>query len=292
MPHSFENYDDKASTYTSLRSPIALDETVQFLTNKSCDTNFPSDYRLLDSGCGTGNYAVQFICNHGLKSVHLCDFNGSMLSEAHKNLKCLETDNTGDKNMTLDFHQADICSLDSSVFREASYDGVINNQVLHHLRPDNDFADLKRACKEWYRVLKPGGRLAINFAPPSQQSRSMWWAELIPNAMEIWSQRSPSVSAVQQALAEAGFIKITFKPIYDEMLYDPAAYYNFDKFKKDIKSYGRQDSTFNLCTEEELKEAAKRVKDMQENGTLENWKQQKELERTTVGQTTCCFAVK
>lgn len=286
MPHSFENYDDKASTYTSLRLPIAPDRTVQFLTNSSA-TKFPSDYHLLDSGCGTGNYAVHFIRHNNIKSIHLSDFNDSMLNEARKNLKTL-----GAGDVTLDYHQADICSLDSSIFHDASYDGVINNQVLHHLRPDNDFADLKNACKEWYRVLKPGGRIAINFAPPAQQSRSMWWAELIPKAMGIWSQRSPSASNVQQALAEAGFREIQMHPILNEILYDSVAYYDFDKFENDIKSYARQDSTFNLCTEEEFREAAQRVKDMREKGKLENWRQQKEEERKKIGQTTCCFAVK
>ena len=210
-----------------------------------------------------------------------------MLNEARKNLKGLGAD-----NVTLNFNQADICSLDSSIFRDSSYDGVINNQVLHHLRPDNDFADLKKACKEWYKVLKPGGRIAINFCPPAQVSRAIWWAELIPKAWGIWCQRGPPASAVQQALAEAGFREIQMHPIFDEILFDSAAYYDFDKFERNIKSYARQASPFNLCTEEEFMEAAERVKNMREKGTLEKWRQKKEEERKKVGQTTCCFAVK
>ena len=78
---------------------------------------------------------------------------------------------------------------DMPAIKTGYYDCVCNNQTVHHLRPEENFADLRAACKEWYRVLKPRGRLAVNWSTPENQRVGMWWAELIPIAQEAWELR-------------------------------------------------------------------------------------------------------
>lgn len=51
-------------------------------------------------------------------------------------------------------------------YSHASFDRVLTTLVLHHLRTD----DKRRACREMFRVLRPGGGLqAIDFGRPHTQ---------------------------------------------------------------------------------------------------------------------------
>merc|ERR1712154_529401 len=120
-----------------------------------------------DSGCGTGNYTVTFIKDYGARSIHCSDFSTSMLDQARKNVAValnsttLQPPTNGEVEVT---YSSDNVS-DMPDIPSEEFDLVVNNQVVHHLRPDNGFADLFGATKEWFRVLKPGGKLAINFTP-------------------------------------------------------------------------------------------------------------------------------
>ena len=99
--------------------------------------------KLLDSGCGTGNYATQFVTKCGFRDIHCSDFNGAMVKEAEKNIRTLD----GDIGKGVKFSSDDVCNMVEMPSNH--YDCVCNNQVVHHLRPDENFADLRKACKEW-----------------------------------------------------------------------------------------------------------------------------------------------
>jgi len=245
---------------------------------------------VLDSGCGTGNYTVEFANKYGLKSVHCSDYSDAMVGEAKKNVETLVTA-TGTDGIT--FSTDNVC--DMPAIGTGEFDAVINNQVVHHLRPDNDFEDLAKACGEWHRVLKPGGRISINFSAPFGQRTGMWWAELIPEAQGIWEKRSPTPETMKKCLEKAGFKPedIRFEAILDEILYDPAVYHDIEgQFLGNVEHFRRSDSTFALVSDEEMKRAVARVQAMKDDGTLGAWMERKEWERKQVGQTMCCFAVK
>ena len=317
MPHSYESYDEKASTYTALRRPLAAKRIAQFISGggdgiDGAPTHDLSNIHLLDSGCGTGNYTVEFTKKGGenvynLKKVHCSDFNMSMVKEAWNNVKQLITGD-GLKTSTEDgellpnlktvsgadisFSVDNVCDMPG--LKTGVYDAVINNQVVHHLRPDNDFSDLKAACKEWYRVLKSGGRISINFSPPVCVEIGMWWAECIPDAFSAWEKRAPTVETMRTALEEAGFDpnSVRFEHIYDEILYDADLYFDLDGFVEKSEYFAKNDSTFALCKEGELAAAVEKIKKLKADGELEAWFERKNMQRKQVGQTVCVFAVK
>lgn len=317
MPHSYESYDEKASTYTALRRALAAKRIAQFISGHAEGVDGPgstdlSNIHLLDSGCGTGNYTVEFIKEAGehvynLKKAHCTDFNMSMVKEAWNNVKQLSASDAAKTSVEdgkllpnlktasgadISFSVDNVC--DMPAMETGKYDAVINNQVIHHLRPDNDFSDLKAACKEWYRVLRAGGRISINFSPPVCVQIGMWWAECIPDAFSAWEKRAPTVETMRNALEEAGFEagSVRFEHIYDEILYDPALYFDLDGFVEKSEYFAKSDSTFALCKEGELAGAVEKIKKLKAEGQLEAWFERKNWQRKQVGQTVCVFALK
>lgn len=296
MPYSFEVYDEKASTYTSLRRPIGVErEAAHFLSDPAlkdmASGGMPlaaHGLRLLDSGCGTGNYSRELIAAFGFREVHCSDYNGAMVQEAQKNI--VERANAaGISADKVTFSTDNIC--DMPAMKSEYYDCVCNNQVVHHLRPDNDFSDLRAACKEWYRVLKPGGCIAINLTPGENQRIGMFWAELIPEANAICGARMPTVETMTSALQGAGFADVIAEPLFEEVLYDPELYFKPENLL-DWDRFMRSDSTFNLVEPAEKERALARMRQMLEEGTLAAWFAKKEEERLQVGQSVTVFARK
>lgn len=292
MPHSYEDYDEKASTYTSLRRAIGCEKEASFFLGSQWEDGYgtgvaaaPHEKKLLDSGCGTGNYAVEFLNKYGFQEIHCTDFNGAMVKEAEKNVKTLASEQAQGVKFSAD-NVCDMKDIPSNYF-----DCVCNNQVVHHLRPDSNFQDLKEACKEWHRVLKSGGKIAINWSPAEHVLHGMFWAELIPNAFKKWAPRSPSKQVMEEALTSAGFKVVDIVPLKEEILYDPQMYFDPRNFL-DWDRFSRSDSNFNLVTEEEKQQALKRVETMLENGELAKWFAGKERERLSMGQTVTVFAEK
>jgi hypothetical protein len=122
----------------------------------------------------------------------------------------------------------------------------------------------------------------------------MWWAECIPDAFSAWEKRAPTVETMRNALEEAGFEagSVRFEHIYDEILYDPALYFDLDGFVEKSEYFAKSDSTFALCKEGELAGAVEKIKKLKAEGQLEAWFERKNWQRKQVGQTVCVFAVK
>jgi SAM-dependent methyltransferase len=93
---------------------------------------------------------------------------------------------------------------------DASFDLVICNSVLHW------FNDPDRAIAGFARVLRPNGQLLIaTLAAPAftewTQVVSAAWARRLPTARHGWFPEMPNASAVQAAVANAGFALECFK---------------------------------------------------------------------------------
>lgn len=55
--------------------------------------------------------------------------------------------------------------METLPYEDNKFDAVIINQVVHHLDDmdkDENFPGFEHVVKEFYRVLKPGGKLLIN----------------------------------------------------------------------------------------------------------------------------------
>ena len=132
-----------------------IDTKLQKILSKTGDLNFkrrvitmldyldiqPGD-NILDMGCGEGFYSMVLDNLYNCK-ITAVDFDPEILALAHKWLD-------GRSNVTLE--QGDITKLR---FPDSSFDKIVCTEVLEHIDDD------KTAIKELYRVLKPGGVIAI-----------------------------------------------------------------------------------------------------------------------------------
>lgn len=287
MPHSFEDYDVKASTYTSMRRAIGWEKEVNhFKTNPQ-----PIEEQiLLDSGCGTGNYTVEFVKKKCFNAIHSSDYNGAMIREAKANyMNLCNSQGTVTPVTEVTFSTDDVSNMTD--FGDEQFDAVCNNQVVHHLRPDDNFGDLRKAAKEWFRVLKPNGRLVINWSPKECHINGFWWAELIPTAIATLMERMPDCEQMKSALSEAGFENVRLEAHIEEILFDPELYNDPLNFLN-IDSFRRSDSTFNLSNDEEIEAAVARVQKMKEDGTLTEWFEKKEEQRKECGQSMMIYVEK
>lgn len=274
----WEDYDDICTTYADQRKHVGLVHMLRFFAPSATKT-------ILDAGCGTGNYTCSMLAD--FDHIYAGDFNAGMLGEAKRRVA-----QHADATATVEFAKLNIC--DMTDLEDASFDCSINCQVVHHLPKASpgggaDFAALQEACREWYRVLKPGGRLVINFVTHEQQMEAVWWGELIPAAVRRWQGNAPDLEDMRAAMQGAGF-EVSFEGI-TESLYNDALYNDPTNFL-DIDSFKRSDSTFALATSAELEEAVARVQGMSDSGVLGEWFQAKEAATARLGMTTNAYAVK
>jgi len=101
--------------------------------------------RILDAGCGVGNVARALAARHGMDvtGIDILDFN---LAEAKR-----RTAKAGLEDRTR-FQHGDYHHLE---FEDASFDGAYTMETFVHS------ADPKAALAEFFRVLRPGGRLVM-----------------------------------------------------------------------------------------------------------------------------------
>jgi ubiquinone/menaquinone biosynthesis C-methylase UbiE len=102
------------------------------------------DEPILDAGCGPGLHSIRVACAG--YSVHAIDISATVLEEARR--RATEA-GVVDR---ICFKQGDHTELN---LPSASYDAVFSWGVLMHI------PDLSKALEELVRVLKPGGRLAL-----------------------------------------------------------------------------------------------------------------------------------
>ena len=84
-------------------------------------------------------------------------------------------------------------------------DGVIINQVLHHLSDSNanDWQAHRAVFAELARVLRPGGAIVINSCSHLQLERGFWFYHLIPSALCEIKERTCDISTITQLLVDA-----------------------------------------------------------------------------------------
>jgi len=109
--------------------------------------------KILDIGCGEGFYSMIFDQLYDCEVIAV-DYDSEILSLARKRL--------GDsQKVTLE--QGDIINLR---FPDNYFDKIVCTEVLEHIEED------EKAIKELYRVLKPGGTIAITV--PNKNYPLLW----------------------------------------------------------------------------------------------------------------------
>ncbi|AHF16598.1 class I SAM-dependent methyltransferase [Niabella soli] len=109
----------------------------------------PHPKRILDIGCGAGNYPVKLLSKMITNpDITLADLSQPMLDKARERIQPLTTGMV--QTVKGDFRTIPL--------EENSFDAIIATAVLHHLRDDVDW---ETAFARLYHLLRPGGSLWI-----------------------------------------------------------------------------------------------------------------------------------
>jgi len=272
----YANYTLASEDYDKTRIPVGVDTILGCLGR----TGVPlGEQTVLEAGCGTGNY-LQALCPH-LGSLVGVDFNEGMLARAR-------TKFGEDVELTCG-------SILDLPYEDEKFDGVICNQVIHHLDEGPGAADdpaawkpcsfpnVTRFIREAYRVLQPGGALVINATTHDQMLHGYWWADLIPVAGARMNCRLPDLDHLKQILAGAGFEIEAVSADLDGILQGPAY---LDPQGPLSEAWRSGDSTWSLASDAELAGARQRVEQMNLDGTMQAYLDEREEKRLGIGQST------
>ena len=129
---------------TAIDSPLCME-----LVARSAALHNPGAKRVMDLGCGGGNYAVKVTSFLTDVDCTLVDLSDNMLEKAAERVL---------KNIsgTVTVIQGDYRNIDLG---ESCYDVITAGTTLHHLRGDEEW---KLVFGKIYRALKPGGSFWIN----------------------------------------------------------------------------------------------------------------------------------
>jgi len=175
-------YEEIASDYSRHRNvhPEVLDSLI---------TTGPihANSRVLEIGCGTGNYIGALIESVGCQCWGI-DPSGQMLARATKRLPTA--------NIT--------CGLaENLAFSDESFDLVYSVDVVHHI------TDRKKAFSEASRILRPSGRLCIATDSEDILRNRQPLSIYFPETVEVELSRYPAIDLLKTELIGAGFTELT-----------------------------------------------------------------------------------
>ena len=165
-----------------LRATVALAEKLAL----------PSGTRILDAGCGLGGTGRVFASHSG------CRVTGIDLSPSFVEAAAIFSQWCGLES-AMDFHAGSVTALP---FDDQSFDAVLCQHILMNV-PDKE-----QALAEFFRVLKPGGRLILSELYQGENPEVQYpvpWADRAEiSVLECWEDQA-------RRLEETGFI-----PVFEE----------------------------------------------------------------------------
>ena len=270
---SYEDYTRKSGNYDKTREPVGTEIFVGCFAHAPVPLNRTV---VLDAGCGTGNYSDALL--HYVGRIEAVDMNLGMLEVAARKLAW-----AGDR---ISFHSSRIEELP---FEDATLDGVMINQVLHHLPDDasEGFPAHRRVFREFARVLKSGGILTISTCSQEQLRRGYWHYHLIPEAADALRNRYVPLDELLEILDDCGLAhRGSFVPtdatVQGESYFDPRGPLS--------KEWRDGDSVWSLVAEDRLNLVHSRIRKLEERGELETYVARNDAPRTHIGQVTVVFA--
>jgi SAM-dependent methyltransferase len=272
---SYENYTQKSGNYDKTREPVGTEIIV------GCFAHAPvplDQMTVLDAGSGTGSYSQALLEYVG--RIEAVDLNPGMLEVAARKLAGPRAEGR------ISFHPA---RIDELPFEDATLDGIMINQVLHHL-PDEasrGFPAHRQVFREFARVLKSGGVLTVNTCSQEQLRHGYWHYCLIPEAADALRNRYAPLGELIEILDGYGFsqrgrfVPID-APVQGEAYFDPRGPL--------YKEWRDGDSVWSLVSEDRLDHALSMIQKLDERGELEAYVARNDAWRPHIGQSTIVFA--
>jgi len=172
------DYDELASAYAAHRA-VHPEVMRRIIVAGEID----AASRLLEVGCGTGNYAGAVAGATGCRCVGV-DPSLEMLSRAKR------------LHPAVEFQAGEAGRLG---FEAGSFDLVFSVNVIHHVQ------DRARAFHEACRVLRDGGRICTVTDSPSIIRNRRPLAVFFPESVEVDLARYPATSELERFMDRAGF---------------------------------------------------------------------------------------
>jgi SAM-dependent methyltransferase len=272
---SYENYTQKSRNYDKTREPVGTEIIV------GCFAHVPVPLdrtRILDAGCGTGSYSRALIDHVG--RIEAVDLNPDMLEVAASKLKEARAEGR------VSLHPS---RIDMLPFEDATFDGIMINQVLHHLPDDaaQGFPAHHQVFEELARVIKPGGVLTVNTCSQEQLVHGYWHYSLIREAADALRHRYVPVDELVEILEDRDFayrgrfVPVDV-PVQGEAYFDPRGPLN--------QEWRDGDSVWSLVKDKRLERAISRIQELDERGELEAYVARNDARRQDIGQATVLFA--
>lgn len=262
--YEFEDYTVKSKYYDLTRVPVGVKSVLE--------KEFSPSSTILDAGCGTGNYSCA-LAPLARKVVGF-EFNDGMLDQARQKVK-----DQGISNV--EFIQGSL--LEKLPFANGSFDGIVINQVLHHLDDGSDptFPNARALMKEFSRIIRPGGFVSINMTT-REQANSFWWQHLMPRAQQVYANKHLPSEMLISYLKEAGLLMDKVVPCKEPLqgltYFNPAAPLDLN--------FRNGDSTWSTLGKKELNEILNIVNGMLEAGVAGKFMDDHDLTRRELGQST------
>ena len=142
--------------------------------------------RILEVGCGTGNYviAVQFVSGCAARGF---DISEEMLVHAQRR----------DSPVAFSIASAEFLEVP-----DESLDLVFTVDVVHHLGSPTDH------YREAYRVLAPGGRVCTVTHSEDMFRNALVLSDYFPDTTEVNLDRYPPVATLHHTMSDAGFRRL------------------------------------------------------------------------------------
>lgn len=184
---------------TAIDSPLCME-----LVARSAALLNPDASRIMDLGCGGGNYAVKVSSFLPDVDCTLIDLSDNMLEKAEERVR----QNISGTVTTI---QGDYRDID---FGENLYDVITAGTTLHHLREDQEWESVFRKV---YRSLKPGGTFWINDIVISEtdeinQMMLDGWLSILrkqvsPEEVDLYMERYESEDTPRSLSYQLGLMK-------------------------------------------------------------------------------------
>lgn len=140
-------FDNDVERFSNLETgqSATIDATIALdLVARAAVATTPHAKRLLDIGCGAGNFSLRTLAEGNFDAVTLVDLSSNMLDRAVQRI-------TEKHDIQIETQQIDIRELE---LPNQKFDIVVAGAVLHHLRHEEEW---EQVFARIFQMVKPGG---------------------------------------------------------------------------------------------------------------------------------------